>query len=442
MTEMTSIIALVCFALFAAAAVAAWLKTARERNALQLRCAAAEQAHATLQQQQEQERRALQQQQEREMAHARELHEKAVLHLQERLAEQQQRHAAEQQEQERRWQESRRALTEQFKVLAAETLAQRSKELKTANGEQMAAILTPLREQLEGLGKAVTETRKDGAANKAALESTIREMMHQTQQIGRDAVNLTNALKGNSKTQGDWGEMILEKMLEDSGLERDRHYFIQESVRDAEGRLYRPDVVVRFPRERSVVIDSKVSLNAYAAYVAAEDEAERKSHLAAHVISVRKHIEELAAKDYGKLVEEAVGYVLMFMPNEAAYAAALQACPNLPYEAYRQNVLLVSPTNLLMALQLANSLWQNEKQVQNVEAIYDRATQLYEKFQGFQTDFLAVGDKLRAALTTYEAADNKLSTGRGNFVRQVEMLRSMGVTPNPKKLLVVKGEDV
>lgn len=402
----------------------AWLRAAKCRNALRLRCALAEQTNA-----------ALQQQQARELAHERELHEQTEAYLQEQLERQLQ-------EQERRWEESRRALTEQFKVLAAETLAQRSKELKTANGEQMAAILAPLREQLEGLGKAVTETRKDGAANKAALESTIREMMHQTQQIGRDAVNLTNALKGNSKTQGDWGEMILEKMLENSGLERDRHYFIQESVRDAEGRLYRPDVVVRFPRERSVVIDSKVSLNAYAAYVAAEDEAERQSRLAAHVLSVRKHIEELAAKDYGKLVKEAVGYVLMFMPNEAAYAAALQACPNLPYEAYRQKVLLVSPTNLLMALQLADSLWKNEKQAQNVEAIYARAAQLYEKFQGFQADFLAVGDKLRTAFAAYEEAHSKLSAGKGNFVRQVEMLRDLGVTPNPKKLLVVKeGEE-
>lgn len=401
----------------------AWLRAAKCRNALRLRCALAEQTNA-----------ALQQQQARELAHERELHEQTEAYLQEQLERQLL-------EQERRWQESRRALTEQFKVLAAETLAQRSKELKTANGEQMAAILAPLREQLEGLGKAVTETRKDGAANKAALESTIREMMHQTQQIGRDAVNLTNALKGNSKTQGDWGEMILEKMLEDSGLERDRHYFIQESVRDAEGRLYRPDVVVRFPRERSVVIDSKVSLNAYAAYAAAEDEAERKSHLAAHVLSVRKHIEELAAKDYGKLVKEAVGYVLMFMPNEAAYAAALQACPNLPYEAYRCNVLLVSPTNLLMALQLADSLWKNEKQAQNVEAIYARAAQLYEKFQGFQADFLAVGDKLRTAFAAYEEAHSKLSAGKGNFVRQVEMLRDLGVTPNPKKLLKVNEEE-
>lgn len=438
LTVISAVLLLCCLCL--AAAVWAWLRAVRERHALQLSCAAAEQRCTALQEQQAQQRAALAAQQERELAHARELHAETVAHLQQKLAEQQQQHEHDRREQERRWEESRKSLAEQFRVLAAETLRERARELNHTNGEQMDALMKPLRLQLEDLGKAVTATRTQGAEHKAALESTIREMMTQTRQIGKDAVNLTNALKGNSKIQGDWGEMILEKMLEDSGLKAGEHYVIQESVRDADGNLFRPDVVVRFPRERSVIIDSKVSLTAYAAYAAAEDEEERRSLLAAHVLSVRKHIEELAAKDYGRLVKESIGYVLMFLPNEAAYTAALQGNAALPLYAYERKVLLVSPTNLLMALQLADSLWQNEAQVQNVEKIYDRATQLYEKFQGFQADFMSVGKALKNALSTYEAADGKLCTGKGNFVRQVEMLREMGVSPNPKKQLVLKDE--
>lgn len=441
---MTEII-LCLLLLFAVAAVGLSVLQGRRCSAenadLRARCLTLEQQQTALTQAHEQAVSALKQQQESELQHERALHAQEKAHLLEQLQQAKEGHAREQAEQERRWEESRKTLEERFKVLAGEVLKERSTDLKSANNEQMNTILAPLREQLESLGKTVAETRKEGAVNKAALETTIREMMTQAQQIGKDAVNLTNALKGNSKTQGDWGEMILEQMLEKSGLKRDEHYFMQKSVRDENGKLYRPDVVVRFPRERSVIIDSKVSLTAYAAYMAAEDEAERRSALKAHVLSVRKHIDELAAKDYTHLVKEAIGYVLMFMPNEAGYIAAVQEQPDLPNYAYSQNVLLVSPTNLHMALQLAANLWRNEAQVQNVEAIYARATQLYEKFQGFQSDFINVGEKMRAALVAYDGADKKLSTGAGNFVRQVEMLRDLGVKPNPKKRLVVKDDE-
>ncbi|MCQ2365232.1 MAG: DNA recombination protein RmuC [Akkermansia sp.] len=377
----------------------------------------------------------LQEQHRRETEQTALLHEKECAHLREQLTQAQDNHRREQAEQERRWEESRKAMTEQFKTLAGEVLAERSKQLKTDNGEQMGNILRPLREQLEGLGKMVRETREADAAGKASLETVMREMMDQTRRIGRDAVNLTHALKGDSKKQGDWGEMILESILEGSGLERGVHYVVQESVTTEENARLRPDVIVRFPNERSVVIDSKVSLVDYARYMEAEDETARKTALKAHIASVRKHIEELADKQYDKHVKEAIGYVLMFIPNEASYIAAVREDPNLTHDAFRRQVLLVSPTNLLMALQLAYNLWQNEKQQKNVEEICACATKLYEKFYDFHAAFSAVGDKLKAAQDSFETAQKRLNEGKGNYLSRVDKLRALGISPNPKKLL-------
>ena len=343
-------------------------------------------------------------------------------------------HARETQELERRWNEGRKAMVAQFKSLAADTLAERGRQLKQANNEQMSAIIKPLQSQLEGLGRAVADARAAEAKNKASLDAVIREMMQQTRQIGADAVNLTHALKGDSKKQGDWGEMILEQMLENSGLKRGEHYVIQEEVRDENNRRLRPDVVVRFPRERSVVIDSKVSLTAYARYMAADNDTERDAALKEHVASVRRHVEELATKDYSRVVQDSIGYVLMFIPNEASYIAAVQAQPELTNEAYRRRVLIVSPTNLLMALQLAFNLWQNEARVQNVEAIFDRAGKLYDKYAEFYATFQEVGKKLDSAAKSFQGANNLLHAGPGNFVRQVAMLQEMGAQPKAKSV--------
>lgn len=349
-------------------------------------------------------------------------------------------HARETQELERRWNEGRKAMVAQFKSLAADTLAERGRQLKQANNEQMSAIIKPLQSQLEGLGRAVADARAAEAKNKASLDAVIREMMKQTQKIGADAVNLTHALKGDSKKQGDWGEMILEQMLENSGLKRGEHYVIQEEVRDEDNRRLRPDVVVRFPRERSVIIDSKVSLTAYARYMAADNDAEREAALKEHVASVRKHVDELATKDYSRVVQDSIGYVLMFIPNEASYIAAVQAQPELTNEAYRRGVLIVSPTNLLMALQLAFNLWQNEARVQNVEAIFKRAGDLYNKFSDFYSSFEDVGKKLTDTTRAFNQAEDRLCRGKGNFVRQVDMLREMGARPKPDKLLKTQDE--
>lgn len=372
-----------------------------------------------------------------ELQHAEQRHELELENLRGLMAKDKLHYDELKQEQEAHWQQNLQQLEERFKNLAAEILSGNSAKLKDTNREQMEGILKPLREQLDKLGNAVHASNKETAGAKASLEEQLKQLMAKTDSLGQEALALTHALRGDSKVQGDWGEMILEKMLERSGLRRDEHYFIQEDIKTEENRHFRPDVIVRFPRERSVIIDSKVSLTAYAQYAAAEDDAARAAALKAHVLSVRKHIDELAKKNYTALVKESIGYVLMFLPNEASYIAAVQAQPELTTYALENNIIVVSPTNLVMALQLAHNLWQNEAQQQNVEKIFDRATQLYEKFQGFQQSFLDIGTRMQQAMSAYEDADKKLSRGNGNFVRQVEMLTQMGVTPNPKKRLVL-----
>lgn len=334
-------------------------------------------------------------------------------------------------ERERCRSEDRELLEQQFRALAAEMLAESSRQLRSDSGEQLRGVLQPLREQLAGLGRAVADSRADNAARKAQLETVIREMMAQTQQIGQDAVNLTRALKGDTKKQGDWGEMLLESVLEKSGLVKGEHYVTQECVRDAAdgNRLYRSDVRVILPQGRSVIIDSKVSLTAYAAYTAAEDEPARQAALKAHVASVCRHMDELARKPYARLVSGALDVVLMFVPNEASYMLALQQEPSLPERAFRQHILLISPTNLVMVLQLIYRFWQSEQQHRNVENIVRVATGLYEKFAGFQETFDSVEKNLTDAVDAYRKARGQLYTGSGNFLKRVESLRHMGVSP-------------
>lgn len=329
----------------------------------------------------------------------------------------------------------------QFRNLAGEIMEQNAGKLKDTNRESMDGILKPLREQLENLGKAVTHTNETAAGHKASLESAIKAMMEKTESLGHDAQNLTLALRGNTKKQGDWGEMILERMLEESGLRKGEEYFVQENHKTEDGRDVRPDVVIRFPDSRCVVVDSKVSLTAYALYSAAEKEEDRKNYLDAHVASVRKHIDELAGKDYSSIVEGTISYVLMFMPNEASYMAALQHSSELPMEAYRRRIILISPTNLLMALQLAYNLWQKERQTRNVEKIFDRATKLYEKMCLVQDSLEKVGKGIEQAQNAYTKACDQLYRGRGNYARQLDDLRSMGISP-AKRLKLSDADEV
>ena len=340
-------------------------------------------------------------------------------------------------------QEMQRMTIEQQKV-AAEQLAAKQSALQENNRLQMDELLKPIKEQFADFKKSVEESKTQNEVNKKELQNTFEATMklfqqeqqqavlnlkEQTEKIGSDAANLTKALKGDSKMQGDWGEMVLETILENSGLRKDEEFFIQENTKDEEGKNFRPDVIVRFPEGRSVVIDSKVSLTAYSDALAAEDEAEQERLMKAHALSVRKHIDELAAKDYSKLVDDAIGFVLMFIPNETSYIAAMKQQPDLSRYAYQKKIIIISPSNLLMALQLAYNLWQYDRQNKNVEKIVKTAADLYDKVAGFEDTFTGIGDLITRLSGTFDKAKKQLYDGTGNVMRRVESLKGLGVTP-------------
>jgi DNA recombination protein RmuC len=315
---------------------------------------------------------------------------------------------------------------QQFRALAADVLEQSAQGLHRSNAEQMSAAMEPLREQLQALSRAVVDTRAAGADNTASVREMVTLLLSRAEEIGRDATNLTLALKGNSKVQGDWGEAVLERLFESAGMQAGVHYEVQKSYDTPQGRL-RPDAVVRMPQGVCLIIDSKVSLTAYVNYVAAEYDEARSSALRAHLNSVRAHVSELAAKHYERLEPGSPDFVLMFVPNEGAYIAALQNAPELLATAMRRKVLLLSPANLMMALHLARLLWQRETQQQNVQAIVERATLLYEKFALFRESFDAVQKALDNANSAFAEARARLYEGKGNYSSQVEKLRELGI---------------
>ena len=342
------------------------------------------------------------------------------------------------------WNKKLEALKNEISRITLEQLAKKQDALQDQNRSQMGELLQPIREKFAEFEKSVNESKTQNAVQKEDLKKSFESMMklfeqqqnqavnslkEQTDKIGNDAANLTKALKGDSKMQGDWGEMVLETILENSGLVRDEHFFVQDNVKDEDGKNFRPDVVVRFPEGRSVVIDSKVSLTAYADAMTADAEEIRTQRMAAHVQSVVKHIDELAAKKYDALVPNAIGYVLMFIPNEAAYSAALKARPQLSQEAYKKHIIVISPSNLLMTLQLAYNLWQYDKQTKNVEKIVQSASGLYDKVALFQDSFEKIGSQIQTLSATFESAKGQLSEGKGNVLTRVEKFKELGITP-------------
>lgn len=386
-----------------------------------------------------------------EMQTIKEHHADEMQTIKEQMASERQYAAQMRQENDRQWaekmealrQEMQRMTAEQQKV-AAEQLAAKQSALQENNRLQMDELLKPIKEQFADFKKSVEDSKTQNEVNKKELQSTFEATMklfqqeqqqavtslkEQTSKIGSDAANLTKALKGDSKLQGDWGEMVLETILENSGLRKDEEFFIQENTKDENGKNFRPDVIVRFPEGRSVVIDSKVSLTAYTDALAADNDADRDRLMKAHAQSVRKHIDELAEKDYSKLVDDAIGFVLMFIPNETSYIAAMKQQPELSRYAYQKKIIIISPSNLLMALQLAYNLWQYDRQNKNVEKIVKTAADLYDKVAGFEDTFTSIGDVLSRLSTTYDKAKKQLYEGSGNVMRRVESLKSLGVTP-------------
>lgn len=364
---------------------------------------------------------------------------------QKRMAEHERQYAAQlREESDRQWEQKLEALRQEMQKMAAEQLAAKQSALQESNRQQMNELLRPVKEQFADFKKSVEESKTLNEVNKKELQHTFEATMRlfqqeqqqtvlmlkeQTSKIGSDAANLTKALKGDSKMQGDWGEMVLETILENSGLRKDEEFFIQENTKDENGKNYRPDVIVRFPEGRSVVIDSKVSLTAYTDALVTDDEADRERLLKAHALSMRKHIDELAEKDYSKLVDDAIGFVLMFIPNETSYIAAMKQQPDLSRYAYQKKIIIISPSNLLMALQLAYNLWQYDRQNKNVEKIVKTAADLYDKVATFEDTFTGIGDLITRLSGIYDKAKKQMYDGPGNVMRRVEGLKALGVTP-------------
>lgn len=336
-----------------------------------------------------------------------------------------------------------------FKATASEILEDKSKKLSGVNEQRIGEILKPLNERIKQFEEKVEKTYHEEARERFSLAKELQRLIEQNSRLSDDANNLTRALKGDSKVQGDWGEMILENLLRRSGLTEGEEFFIQETMTDEEGRALRhdetgsrmrPDVIVRYPNGQQVIIDSKVSLTAYASFVAAEDDAERKHWLEEHIASIRRHIDELASKSYQDYSEEAPEFVMLFIPNEPAYTIALRERPTLWDHAYSKRVLLMNPTNLIAALRMALDLWQRDRQVKNIQKIVDQANGLYDKFCTFAETLIRAEEQAKNTVDTLAKARGQLSEGRGNIVTRVEKMRSLGISPKKKMPLSLQSE--
>lgn len=316
---------------------------------------------------------------------------------------------------------------EQFKNLANEILEEKSKRFTTQNKENIDAIMTPLKERIKEFQDKVENVYKIESAERNTLKGEITTLVDLNKKISEQANNLAHALKGDSKTQGNWGEIILERALERSGLEKDKEYKIQYSLKNSEGDRLQPDVVVFLPNNKHIIIDAKVSLTSYEAFVNAPTEEEKQQHLLKHVVSVKKHIDELSKKDYQSLIDiNTLDFVLLFMPIESSFSIALQSDNELFNYAWDRKIVIVSPTTLLATLYTIASLWRQEKQARNVFEIAEESGKLYDKFYGLIEDLIDVGKKMNAAKISYEEAMKKASSGPGNIVRRMENIKKLG----------------
>lgn len=331
---------------------------------------------------------------------------------------------------------TRNQLNKDFQVLANQILEEKTMRFTAANKENMEMILKPLNEKLVEFKQRVEETYDKESKQRFSLEERIKELVALNNQISTDANNLTKALKGNNKVQGNWGEMILESILEKSGLKKGEEYYTQETIRDeygntiynSEGNRMQPDIVVEYPGGRKIVIDSKVSLNGYIKYVESETDGDKSVAEKEHLLSVKQHIDELSKKAYQDYIDS-LDFVMMFIPNEPAYILAMQLDSSLWDYAYRKRILLISPTNLVASLKVVADLWKREYQSRNAQEIAKRGAMLYDKFAGFVDTLQDVGKNIERSQKAYDKAFSQLSEGNGNLIRQAELLKDLGIKP-------------
>ena len=361
--------------------------------------------------------------------------ERSVSELETRLEEEREQNARSLRE----LKESREAMQKEFKVLATRIMEENSRRFGEVSRERVEQVLKPLQQQVESFRKRVDEVHSQESREMAALLTEIKTLKDLNRQISEDAVNLTKALRGESKQQGIWGEMVLERVLEASGLREGEEYDREVSLRDDEQRRFRPDVIVHLPDDRDIVIDAKTSLVAYEQYVTAEDEEQKALYARAHLDAVKTHIDRLSDKSYTRLEGiNTLDFIFMFMPIEGALMLALQEDPQLYDKAFGRNIVLVSPTTLLVALRAVENTWRHERQSRNALEIAKRAGALYDKFALFAADLEKIGKQLDTVQKSYEGAWNKLTAGRGNIVRQIETIRELGARASkqlPKSLV-------
>ncbi len=330
-------------------------------------------------------------------------------------------------EQRQETEELREKFTKEFENLANKILDEKSTKFTEQNRENIKNILSPLQEKIQLFERKVESTHKESIDYHAALREQILGLSKMNEQMSRETLNLTKALKGDSKMQGNWGELILERVLEKSGLEKDREYFVQQSHTTDEGTRVLPDVVINLPDGKKMVVDSKVSLVAYERYVNEEDDPLRLVHLKEHVNSIKRHIDQLGEKNYQDLYKmESPDFVLLFIPIESAFASALNEDTTLYNKAFERNIVIVTPSTLLATLRTIDSMWTNQKQQENAYEIARQAGALYDKFVGFTDDLIMVGKRMDEGKKAYEGAMGKLVNGRGNIITSIGKLKKMG----------------
>lgn len=336
-------------------------------------------------------------------------------------------------EQKKELSEMQTRFRDEFRNLANDILEEKSKKFTEQNREKLDQLLKPLGEKIQTFQKQVEEAHKEDIKGRSALGQHLKMLQEVNLKMSEEAKNLTKALKGDTKQQGNWGEMILERILEKSGLRKGSEYETQESIRTDDGRNLQPDVVVYLPDEKRLVIDSKVSLTAYEAYSSAEDAAEQQLAIKKHISSIRNHVRGLSNKDYAKLHgTNSPDFILMFIPIEPAFGLAIQNEPSLYNDAFDKNIIIVSPTTLLATLATIENVWKQEYQNRNAMEIAKRGGLLYDKFVGFVDNLEEVGQRIEQSQQAYDQAMKQLSTGRGNLVGQAEKLRDLGASSSKK----------
>ena len=317
--------------------------------------------------------------------------------------------------------------TKEFENLANKILEEKTVKFTEQNKENLKNILSPLQDKIQLFEKKVEDTHKESIDYHAALRQQILGLREMNEQMSKETINLTKALKGDSKMQGNWGELVLERVLEKSGLEKDREYFVQQSHVTEDGNRVFPDVIINLPDGKKMIIDSKVTLTAYERYINEEDSEVKNQYLKEHIVSINRHVEQLGNKNYHDLYHmESPDFVLLFIPIESAFAVALNEDTSLYNKAFEKNIVIVTPSTLLATLRTIDSMWTNQKQQENAIEIARQAGALYDKFEGFVSDLIKIGKKMDEAKIEYGNAMNKLVDGKGNLITSVEKLKKMG----------------